>query len=143
VRFFEFATDNALDDATRILDCRRGLQDYTVRHRHSGGGAASGTEGGAGDVTGTWSGTATDTTGGAHPMTMVVTQTGADVTGTGTFDTKTTTITGNVSGTAWTGTLADGAAQFATYSYTVAGNAANGTGTAAKDGSSATIMLTR
>jgi hypothetical protein len=110
------------------------------------GGAASPAttgDGGALDVTGTWSGNATDSAGKAHPMTMVVTQTGTTVAGTGTFDAKATTITGTVSGTMWTGTLADGAAQFATYSYTVSGNAANGTGTSSKDGTSAAIKLTR
>jgi hypothetical protein len=100
-------------------------------------------DGGAIDVTGSWNGMATDSKGGIHPMTMVVTQTGSAVAGTGTFDAKTTTITGSVSGAIWSGMLADGANKLATYSLTVAGNAVNGTGTAASDGSSATLKLTR
>lgn len=104
--------------------------------------ADAGAKGGAIDVTGSWNGTATDSKSGIHPMTMVVVQRGTDVTGTGTFDTKTTTISGTVSGSIWTGMLVDGAKKLASYSLTVVANAADGTGTAA-DGSAATLKLTR
>lgn len=111
-----------------------------------GGGAASPAltaDGSTLDVTGTWTGSALDGASKSHPVTMVVTQTGTNVTGMGTFDAKVTTILGSLSGKAWTGSLADGANQFASYSFTVEGDAADGTATSLKDGTSATIHLTR
>jgi hypothetical protein len=111
-----------------------------------GGGAAApatSPDGSALDVTGSWTGSAVDGSGNTHPVTMVVTQTGTDVAGMGTFDAKTTTILGKLNGKVWTGSLADGANQFASYSFTVEGDTANGTGTSLKDGTSAAIHLTR
>jgi hypothetical protein len=95
------------------------------------------------DVTGAWTGAATDVAGGVHPMALVVTQQGTSVTGAGSFDTKVISVTGSVSANIWSGTLADGANQLASYHLTVQGNAATGSGIAASDGSTAAISLTR